>query len=346
MKTQLSVMFHFLFWIFTSLLVVLVFQIMQASAWVIFESRIAFDLKDHLKGILFTLPVGACIFYSSYFSFPFFARRSVRFVWLLCGLLLLTVLLFIPGFLQQRSVNRGMNIDHVRATLSTVLILAPVAYFIIMGFLFRTFIEWIRDRKIKAELEAEKISSQLELIKAQINPHFLFNTINNIDVLIQKDPPKASEYLNKLSDIMRFMLYETKAEKISLSKELSYIEKYMELQKIRTSNSTYAKYEVKGEPGNLVIEPMLFIPFIENAFKHAENKKIENAIKVSFVIEKDQIRFECENAYSGEKQMKPEHGGLGNELIQRRLALIYPGKHHFETSNKNGIYKVNLSVTL
>jgi two-component system LytT family sensor kinase len=216
----------------------------------------------------------------------------------------------------------------------------------IMGLVMKGFITWYADIKVKVELNQKNYEMELALMKAQINPHFLFNTINNIDVLIQKDPPKASEYLNKLSDIMRFMLYETKAEKISLSKELAYIEKYMELQKIRTTNSSYAKYEVKGDPGNLVIEPMLFIPFIENAFKHAENKKTENAIKVSFVIEKDQIRFECENAYSGEKQMKPEYGGLGNELIQRRLALIYTDKHHFVTSNKDGIYKVNLSVTL
>lgn len=216
----------------------------------------------------------------------------------------------------------------------------------VFGLVVKGFITWYEDIKVKVELNQKNYEMELALMKAQINPHFLFNTINNIDVLIQKDPSKASEYLNKLSDIMRFMLYETKTEKISLAKELSYIEKYLELQRIRTTNLNYVKYEVMGSAGNLLIEPMLFIPFIENAFKHAENKKVENAIKITFVIEKDKIKFECENAYSANTHLKPEHSGLGNELIQRRLALLYANKHAFEIVNKNGIYKVNLLLSL
>lgn len=216
----------------------------------------------------------------------------------------------------------------------------------ILGLVMKGFISWYDDIKIKTELNKKNQDMELALMKAQINPHFLFNTINNIDVLIQKDAIKASEYLNKLSDIMRFMLYETKTEKITLQKELSYIEKYVELQKIRTTNNNYIKYEVKGNAENLLIETMLFIPFIENAFKHAEDKKAENAIKVAFVIEKYKIKFECENKYSVDTQLKPEHSGLGNELIQRRLVLLYPNKHTFEVENKNGIYKVNLLISL
>ncbi len=216
----------------------------------------------------------------------------------------------------------------------------------ILGLVMKGFITWYDDIKIKAELNKKNYEMELALMKAQMNPHFLFNTINNIDVLILKDPAKASEYLNKLSEIMRFMLYETKAEKIALEKELSYIKKYVELQKIRTTNPNYIKYEVRGSSGDLKIEPMLFIPFIENAFKHAENKKVENAIAISFNIEKDKIKFECENAYSIDTALKPEHNGLGNELIQRRLALLYPNKHTFEVVNKNGMYKVNLLLSL
>lgn len=232
-------------------------------------------------------------------------------------------------------------------TIQMTIVMSFIALFHgVFGLVMKGFITWYGDIKVKVELNQKNYEMELALMKAQINPHFLFNTINNIDVLIQKDPSKASEYLNKLSDIMRFMLYETKTEKISLEKELSYIEKYVELQKIRTTNLNYVKYEVKGNPENLSIEPMLFIPFIENAFKHAENKKVENAIKISFVIEKDKIKFECENAYSADTQLKPEHSGLGNELIQRRLALLYANKHVFEVVNKNGIYKVILLLSL
>lgn len=214
------------------------------------------------------------------------------------------------------------------------------------GLMLKGFITGYSDMKEKSELNKRNYDMELALIKAQISPHFLFNTINNIDVLIQKEAGKASEYLNKLSDIMRFMLYETRMEKIPLEKELSYIEKYIGLQKIRTTNPDYVKYHVEGGAEGLLIEPMLFIPFIENAFKHSENKKIENAIKIGFAIEKDRIGFECENVYSAEVQLKPRHGGLGTELIQRRLALLYPGRHKFEATDQNGIYKVKLSLSV
>ena len=212
----------------------------------------------------------------------------------------------------------------------------------IMGFVLRGFVTWYGDIKLKADLNKKNYEMELELVKSQINPHFLFNTINNIDVLIEKDAEKASAYLNKLSDIMRFMLYETKTEKITLEKELTYIEKYIELQKIRTSNPTYVNYSVVGDTVNLMIAPMLFIPFIENAFKHAENKKIQNAIHIKIIIEKEMITFDCENNYTNETQVKPDQGGLGNELIQKRLTLLYPNKHTLEITNKDNTYKVKL----
>jgi two-component system LytT family sensor kinase len=214
----------------------------------------------------------------------------------------------------------------------------------ILGLVMKGFITWYNEIKIKIELNKKNHEMELALMKAQINPHFLFNTINNVDGLIKEDPDKASEYLNKLSDMMRFMLYETKTNRISLAKELSHIEKYLELQKIRTTNPKYVNYMVQGDPGKLMVESMLFIPFIENAFKHTEDKKIENAIKIRFVIEKDKIVFECENAYFGQIQLKPEYSGLGNDLIQRRLALLYNDKYILNITSSNGIYKVNLVI--
>jgi two-component system LytT family sensor kinase len=216
----------------------------------------------------------------------------------------------------------------------------------ILGLVMKGFITWCREIKLKEELNRKNYEMELALMKAQINPHFLFNTINNIDGLIKVDSDEASDYLNKLSDIMRFMLYETKTERISLVKEFSYIEKYIELQKIRTTNQNFVKYEVNGDPGTLQIESMLFVPFIENAFKHTEDKKIENAIKIYFLIENDKITFECENTYSEEIQLKPEYRGLGNELIEKRLLLLYKDKHTFKIENTNGLYKVKLTLPL
>ena len=214
----------------------------------------------------------------------------------------------------------------------------------VMGFVLRGFVTWYGDIKLKADLSKKNYEMELELIKSQINPHFLFNTINNIDVLIAKDAVKASAYLNKLSDIMRFMLYETKTNKIQLEQELTYIEKYIDLQKIRTSKANYVNYSVEGDSNNLMIAPMLFIPFIENAFKHTENKKVENAINIKVTIVKELIIFECENKYSENNHTKLEQSGLGNELIQKRLNLLYPDKHTLDVTDKDGTYKVKLTL--
>lgn len=214
----------------------------------------------------------------------------------------------------------------------------------IFGLIIKGFVTAYNDITLKEELNKKNYEMELALVKNQINPHFLFNTINNIDVLIAKDAKQASAYLNKLSDIMRFMLYETKTEIIPLEKELSYIEKYIDLQKIRTSNTNYVNYFVEGEVANLMIAPMLFIPFIENAFKHTENKKLDDAINIKIFITKEKIIFVCENKFGEDLQNKSDQSGLGNELIEKRLTLLYPNKHLLEVSSLDKTYKVKLTI--
>ncbi|MES2514243.1 MAG: sensor histidine kinase [Bacteroidota bacterium] len=214
----------------------------------------------------------------------------------------------------------------------------------LLGLGLKAFISWYNDIQQKQILNKKNYEMELALVKNQLNPHFLFNTINNIDILIQKDPVKASDYLNKLSDIMRFMLYETKADKIALSTELNYIEKYIALQKIRSSNPSYVNYVVEGHSDGFSIEPMLFIPFIENAFKHTENKNWKNAIYIKITISKEMIIFDCENKFSDKSNDIKEHNGLGNGLIEKRLMLLYPNKHQLNISTLNNVYKVNLKL--
>lgn len=215
----------------------------------------------------------------------------------------------------------------------------------IIALVMRGFITWYREIKLKEDLSRKNFETELALVKSQVNPHFLFNTISNIDVLIQQDPGKASACLNMLSDIMRFMLYETKTELIPLSKELAYIEKYIHLQKIRTSNPGYVHYCRQGDAEGLLLEPMLMIPFIENAFKYSGNRQLENAIRINIIITKQQLNFTCENNYNQMLQQAGE-GGLGNELILKRLMLLYPGKHQLEITDADNHYKVNLLLTL
>lgn len=214
-----------------------------------------------------------------------------------------------------------------------------------MSIIIKGFITWYSELKLKEELTSKNHEMELALVKSHLDPHFLFNTINNIDILILKDAKQASEYLNKLSDILRFMLFETKTEKIALSKEIEYIEKYIALQKIRTSNERFVNFNINGNTSNQLISPMIFIPFIENAFKHVDSKKTENAIAISLLIEDGKIRFECVNTYNENNKLPLEHKGLGNELIQKRIELLYPEKHNLVINSQNNSYKVYLELT-
>jgi two-component system, LytTR family, sensor kinase len=229
----------------------------------------------------------------------------------------------------------------------TIIIIMTLAAFVncSIGAVIKGFISWYNDIKLKESLLTRNFEMELNLVKMQINPHFLFNTLNNIDVLIEKDPAKASDYFKKLSHILRFMLYETKTEKIPLSKELVYIEKYLELQQLRNSNPAFVDFKIAGKPDKIMAEPMLFIPFIENAFKHANNKKEVNGICIYFKCNANEIDFVCENSFD-ELAEKDRDGGLGNELIEKRLNLMYPGRHVLTISTTENRYRVHLIIQL
>ncbi len=214
----------------------------------------------------------------------------------------------------------------------------------VIAMVMRGFITWFDEIKLKSELQQKNNEMEMALVKSKLDPHFLFNTINNIDILILKNADQASSYLNQLSDIMRFMLYETKADKIPLFKEIEYIKKYIELQKIRTSNLSYVNFNLVGDSNNKIIAPMIFIPFIENAFKHNNNKKLEDAITINIKIEEENINFKCINKFDANRKSKEEENGLGNHLIQKRLNLIYPNRHHLTVKNENNLYSVFLTI--
>ncbi len=224
-----------------------------------------------------------------------------------------------------------------------VIMTAIGVIFGIVGLVIRGFITWVSEIKVKQMLQEKNHEMEMALIKSQIDPHLLFNTINNIDTLIQRDPVKASDYLNKLSDLMRFVLYETGSAKIPLSREIEYIQKYIDLQKIRTSNETYVDLTVTGHAEGRQIAPMVLIPFIENAFKHTNNKKLQHAIAINIVIGDTDMEMICKNRFEV-KTDSPADSGLGNELINKRLELIYRGKHRLEVLVEGEVYTVHLTI--
>lgn len=344
MKKSIVVALHLLFWLQS-------LPITLYNLWYAFDHLFTkADTRYFWSFInLANFILGFICFYLFYFYlFPKYLAKKRIVTFVIYGsavLVTLSILLSIFYFFLQPNTIKGFDyllkadyLLHIYTAFTGML------YYCITGCLLKVFITWYSEIRVKEQLIQKNLQSELALLKAQINPHFLFNTINNIDILIQKDATAASRYLNQLSDMMRFMLYETSSELIPLAKELEYIKKYIELQKIRTANEKYVNLSITGGEENVMVAPAIFIPFIENAFKHSTNKKIENAINIAIEIEKNEVTFTCLNYFENSASFKQAESGLGLELIKQRLRLLYHENHHLEIVKKESQYEVKLKL--
>ena len=220
-----------------------------------------------------------------------------------------------------------------------------ILYWSFLGGLIRYFIDWFNKNKMQQQLEKQNFQSELALLRNQVNPHFLFNTLHNIDALIQKDTKRASDTLIRLSEIMRYMIYDTNNDYVELSKELEYLKNFISLHLLCHSNQELVSFNIKGFLDDKRIAPMIFIPFIENAFKHATNKEIKHNIRIDFEITSNTIKLEVINICNeNEAFLKDESSGIGLNIVKRRLELLYPGKHELKIENGNNQYFVRLII--
>lgn len=196
-------------------------------------------------------------------------------------------------------------------------------------------------------LEKEKTENELRFLKSQMNPHFLFNAINSIYVLIRKDPDFAALTLVKFADMLRYQLYECNAEEIPIEKEISYLDNYIELEKIRKGKIIHTRYEVGSDACNFSIAPLLIIPFVENAFKYVSScPDRHNFVTIDLNYQDDIFELSVENTVDEDTVMPKEKswGGIGLENVRRRLELIYKGRHALEISTSNLVYSVLLTI--
>jgi two-component system, LytTR family, sensor kinase len=204
--------------------------------------------------------------------------------------------------------------------------------------------DWFNNQKLKEELEKERITSELAQLKYQINPHFLFNTFNNIYSLVNKKSDAAPEAILKLSEIMRYILNENNSEKVQLEKEINYLQSFIELQKLRLKNPGIVELIINGNLKSFEIAPLLLLPFVENAFKHGDISSEKALIEISINIENSCLEFITRNLMANNKTDKTQGIGLNN--VKRRLVLLYPCKHILNIKQDNGIFDVYLKIIL
>ncbi|MDY0781434.1 sensor histidine kinase [Tenacibaculum sp. IB213877] len=208
----------------------------------------------------------------------------------------------------------------------------------------RLGIEWYKTEKQRTLIETQKVNSELSFLKAQLNPHFLFNSLNSIYSLAHKQSKDTTNAIVILSELMRYMIYEADQELVSLEKEVNYVKNYISLQLLRLKDSSNVKFNAHGNL-DYKIEPLLLISFIENAFKYGTDFKGNTIITIKISVEDNFLNLYVYNKVSI-KTTKKENSGVGLENIKNRLNLLYPNNHSLKIAQINNSYEVNLSIKL
>ena len=334
-KKNLKIWAHIGFWC----LCLLAFLINRLSAIKLSVPELA------QVSILHTVSI-PLIFYASYFLTYFVLKNKKNFVYVILFCLTFfffpefgkpLVALFFPPLFSSPSHTIFFNFIFLFMVIQTSF----------WGVLFYLGIDWYQKNEEKKDLERQNLQSELKLLKNQINPHFLFNTLNNIDSMIKKNPDCASQSIVELSEMMRYMIYEANVEKVPLKKELDYIDNYLHLQKLQYGNQELVEYTLTGEPERIEVAPMLFIPFVENAFKHCTNKETRHAIRFEFLCDADKIRFEAMNiADKSQVISKDKTSGIGLDTVKRRLEILYHRRHDLQIQEKNDYFCVSLTLKI
>jgi len=277
---------------------------------------------------------------------PYLLFRSKVFLFSLSFFAVLSLIYFVVWFLDfyyLRPVNPGRMV-HIELSLLSFIQIGAVST-VLMGSVvgLKVFQKWIKDVQHMNELHQTSLKTELEQLKSQVNPHFLFNTLNNLFVLTKTDPEKASQVILGLSDLLRYQLYDSAKEKILLSKDIDFIHNLLALEKIRKNDFEY-NIKTEGKVEGVGLPPFLFIPFVENAIKHGSSTVGHSYLTVDFRITDKQLHFSSVNSKPPVKSNSI--GGLGLKNITRRLELLFPGKYILETDNKADKYIVKLSIPL
>lgn len=213
-----------------------------------------------------------------------------------------------------------------------------------LGAFYKFGMDWFKNQQIKKDLENKNLLSELKTLKSKLNPHVLFNTLNNIDTLIQTSPEQASAALSQLSDILRYVVYETEHEKVPIQKEIDNLQKYIALEKMRIVNPNSVEF-ISKVTNETTIPPMLFFPFVENGFKHSNLNSPDQKLKISIIEDKNKITFSCSNTIN-EYNRNDAASGMGLELAKKRLDLLFPGTHVLSISKADNEFLVNLEIQL
>lgn len=333
---ETNLLYHIIFWlVFYFFLIVLAQNTLALS-------------QNMLINFLKVFFYGAIVYINLLYLFPKFLASSkfLLYMLLLSATVIVLTLIEIAAIKVMTSNTEPLqsyviNLGHSIFITSFFMACSSSIYKIIS--------DWFLHQREKLDLQRQSLKSELKYLKAQINPHFLFNTLNSLYALTLKKSDLAPEIVLRLSEMMRYMLYECNEKSVPLEKEINYLQNYLELEKIRHANKFQIEFVLDGEIRNQRIAPLLFIPFIENSFKHGLNNQANNGhVKINIRVNPEMIHLDIENSKS--PTMPAQHhrksGGIGLVNVHKRLDLIYPNEHDLKITDTPNSYKIDLQINL
>jgi LytS/YehU family sensor histidine kinase len=288
-----------------------------------------------------------------YFNTEFLLRKILKKRGVLIYIILLVISLLVmlwfheelfKWFFPEMANGGGQRGNGFRRGTS-LRIIFQLLFIVAIGISYRFLSDNMTDQEVKKEEENERLKSELSFLRSQISPHFMFNVLNSIVSLSRRKPEMVEPVVIKLSELMRYMIYETSDSKVSIDKEFSYLESYIELQRLRFGNDIKIdfKHNLSSSPSS--IEPMLLIPFVENAFKHGVGMVQNPSIDIELNDDKKSLFYSVRNQVSKQNsEIKDESSGIGLANVRRRLELLYPDQHELKIDEKEDSYLVELTI--
>lgn len=307
----------------------------------------AFD-KDsyhiHFYEFIITLNKLSMLVFVNYFIFPKYYLSSR--LWQFILALLFSIFLF--GYVEEFFIEPYLDFDpysHPIAAPTTIFISYAIPLSIYLGVKFLFYFN--KREQIIDKLEKEKSESQLSFLKSQINPHILFNNLNNIYSLSLQKDTRANDAILKLSHLMRYVIYDSSEKYVLLSKELDNLDSYLELQKIQLEGRGKIVYNMTAETHGYTIAPLLLLPFVENCFKHSMNAILKDiVITIEIKIVNDVLHFYCSNPFTKTDNNDIVESGIGLKNTKQRLDLMYPNNYELIINENNKLFEVDLKLNL
>lgn len=307
------------------------------------KSNLSYAVITEAVNILFYLFI---VYFNLYYLIPNYLHKE-KYIIYIGSILLLSILITPIKLALLYILYSGMPDIQASIVLNRNLYFLVSFSIIAISTIWQIIIDWLKSESSRKELQTKNMQSELKFLKSQINPHFLFNTLNNLYALTLKKSDLAPEIVLKLSEIMRYMLYECNEKRVFLRNELNYIQNYLDLEKLRQGQKVTINFTVKGSPDQLLVAPLIFTPFLENSFKHGLSNILDQGfVNIFLEIKDENILFLIENSKT-EKMPQKQHaisGGIGLVNVKQRLELIYPNQYELIIDNSPTVYSVTLKI--